>query len=196
MSDSTPPPYGDQSGSTPPPPPPSPYDGGQAAGYPAQPAAAVPYASWFQRVGAYLVDAMLSIPAVVVIFIGLSIAAAGAETTTDPATGVTSLEGGNPAGVVVAVLGYVGIFVIYLWNTVFRQGRTGYSVGKQALGIKLIKEDSGQPMGAGMSFVRQIAHILDGLVCYIGYLWPLWDTKRQTFADKIMSTVVIQQPKS
>ena len=47
------------------------------------------------------------------------------------------------------------------------------------------------PIGFGMSIVRQIAHIVDGLVCYIGYLWPLWDAKRQTFADKIMTTVCV-----
>ncbi len=47
-----------------------------------------------------------------------------------------------------------------------------------------------------MSFVRAILHILDALPCLIGYLWPLWDSKRQTFADKIMGTVVIDQPKN
>jgi hypothetical protein len=41
---------------------------------------------------------------------------------------------------------------------------------------------------------RQICH---GLKFGIGYLWPLWDGKRQTFADKIVGTVVIRpaQPK-
>jgi uncharacterized RDD family membrane protein YckC len=136
------------------------------------------------------------IPAYVVIGIGLAIAASGATTTTDPTTGVSTVEGGNGAGVVVAILGYVLIFVILIWNNVFRQGRTGWSIGKQALGIRLVKEDTGQPMGAGMCFVRQIVHIVDGLPCYIGYLWPLWDAKKQTFADKIMTTVVVEQRKS
>jgi len=50
-----------------------------------------------------------------------------------------------------------------------------------------------------MSFLRQLVHILDSLACYIGWLWPLWDAKSQTFADKIMNTVVVnasqpQQP--
>jgi hypothetical protein len=40
-----------------------------------------------------------------------------------------------------------------------------------------------------------LAHILDSLPCYLGYLWPLWDAKRQTFADKVMGTVVIEQKK-
>ncbi len=60
--------------------------------------------------------------------------------------------------------------------------------------MKLIGEQTGQPIGAGMSFVRQLAHIVDSLLCNLGYLWPLWDRKRQTFSDKIMSTVVINQP--
>ena len=63
------------------------------------------------------------------------------------------------------------------------------------MGIKLVKAETGQPIGAGMAFVRQIAHILDGIPCYIGYLWPLWDDKRQTFADKVIGTYVIDQPK-
>jgi hypothetical protein len=39
--------------------------------------------------------------------------------------------------------------------------------------------------------VRHVCHFVDGLFCGLGYLWPLWDDRRQTFADKIMSTVVI-----
>ena len=76
-----------------------------------------------------------------------------------------------------------------------RQGRTGLLDRQERARHQLIGEPTGQPIGAGMAFVRYLAHILDGLPCYLGYLWPLWDAKRQTFADKIMSTVVINQPK-
>jgi hypothetical protein len=34
-----------------------------------------------------------------------------------------------------------------------------------------------------------VAHLLDSIVCNLGYLFPLWDAKRQTIADKVMSTV-------
>ena len=139
----------------------------------------------------YLVDVLVMIPAYVVIFIGIAIGASGA--TTDPVTGEVS--GGNAAGFVLASVGYLLIFGILIWNTIFRQGRTGWSVGKQVLGIRLLKEQTGEPMGAGLCFVRQVVHIVDGLPCYLGYLWPLWDAKRQTFADKIMTTVVVQQKK-
>ena len=53
-------------------------------------------------------------------------------------------------------------------------------------------EADAAPIGPGRSFLRQVAHILDALPCYLGYLWPLWDSKRQTFADKIMTTVVVR----
>lgn len=59
------------------------------------------------------------------------------------------------------------------------------------VGLRLISEATGEPIGAGMAFVRDICHILDSLACYIGFLFPLWDAKRQTFADKIIHTVVI-----
>ncbi len=38
---------------------------------------------------------------------------------------------------------------------------------------------------------RQLAHVIDAAICYIGYLFPLWDAKRQTIADKIMTTVCV-----
>ena len=53
--------------------------------------------------------------------------------------------------------------------------------------------DTGEPIGGGMAFARDICHILDSLACYIGWLFPLWDARRQTFADKIISTVVVPE---
>jgi uncharacterized RDD family membrane protein YckC len=85
------------------------------------------------------------------------------------------------------------MLAIWLWNRVFKQGRTGQSVGKKAMGIRLVEERTGQPVGPGMSFVREIVHVVDG-IAYIGYLWPLWDDKKQTFADKILSTLVVRLP--
>ena len=51
-------------------------------------------------------------------------------------------------------------------------------------------EETGQIIGGGMGIVRHFAHLVDSLICYIGWFFPLWDPKRQTIADKIMKTVV------
>jgi uncharacterized RDD family membrane protein YckC len=74
-------------------------------------------------------------------------------------------------------------------------GQTGQSTGKKAIGLKVVSEQTGQVIGGGLGIVRFLAHIVDSLICYIGYLFPLWDAKKQTLADKIMKTVVITVPK-
>jgi uncharacterized RDD family membrane protein YckC len=79
-----------------------------------------------------------------------------------------------------------------VWNSGYRQGRSGQSLGKTVLGTRLVGEASGEPVGFGRAIGRQIAHLLDGMPLGIGYLWPLWDERRQTFADKVCSTLVVQ----
>jgi uncharacterized RDD family membrane protein YckC len=99
---------------------------------------------------------------------------------------------GHGAGTAIIILAYIVAIGFSLWNQVFRQGTTGQTIGKQVVGIRLIREQDGQPVGPGMAFIRGIAHILDSIPCDIGFLWPLWDAKNQTFADKVCNTVVVK----
>ena len=167
---------------------------GQAPyGQPGYGAPALDYANWFKRVGAYLIDALLTSLAGFPLWIGYGILIGSTTTTTNPdGTTTTTVDGGG-ISLLLILVGVITSVVFFVWNTCMKQGRTGYSIGKGVLGTKLIAEQTGQPIGAGMAFVRYLCHILDS-ICYIGYLWPLWDSKRQTFADKIMKTVVINQP--
>ncbi len=73
----------------------------------------------------------------------------------------------------------------------YREGTTGQTPGKQVLGTRTVKEADGQVLGFGLALGRRLLHIVDGIPCYLGYLWPIWDEKKQTFADKIVSSVVI-----
>lgn len=159
-------------------PPEQPQPGQPPAPYGPAPGA---YASWIHRVGGYLVDMLLFIPGYILILVG----------------GLLVDDSGNPTagGLVLNLIGAAVIIGIAIWNVFIRQGRTGWSVGKQVVGIRLLSQRSGQPIGAGLAFVRQLAHFLDSLACYLGWLWPLWDRQRQTFADKIMGTVVVHQRK-
>ncbi len=165
---------------------------GQQPGY----GAPVAYSHWGKRVGSYLIDVILTSVAQFPYLIGTAMAAGSMTSTVDPVTGQIT-QTGSPSGLAVGLMGIGIIFGIafFLWNSCFKQGKTGYSIGKGILGIKLIKIETGQPVGPGLAFVRQIAHILDSIACMIGYLWPLWDAKRQTFSDKVVGTVVIDQPK-
>src|SRR5262249_23073126 len=101
----------------------------------------------------------------------------------------TGLSG---AGWAIYAVGALGSLIIGVWNLFIRQGRTGKSLGKQAVGTMLVSAQTGQPIGARMAFLRQTCHIVAALPCYIGFLWPLWDSRRQTFADKIVNSVVVR----
>ena len=136
-----------------------------------------PHASWILRVGAYLVDALLVVVAYFPAWIGM----------------IIETGGGNDAlATVLVVIGALLSVAVFVWNTCLRAGRTGYSVGKGLFDIKLVSERTGEPIGAGPAFWRYVCHVVDALPLYLGYLWPLWDEKRQTFADKIVHTVVLR----
>lgn len=148
-----------------------------------------PFAGWGARVGAYLIDALVVAVPLVIAFVLVGAVASTGDTTTGTGTGSSGPSGGLL--VLLAIL-YLAAIGVGIWNQVVRQGRTGQSIGKSVLGIRLVGASTGQPIGAGLTFVRQMAHIIDGIPCYLGYFWPLWDAKRQTFADKIMSTYVVK----
>ncbi len=88
-----------------------------------------------------------------------------------------------------AAVGCLGLLGFGVWNSGYLQGATGRSLGRRVANTKLVTIETGQPVGFGRAVARQICH---GLEFGIGYLWPLWDGKRQTFADKIVKTVVIR----
>ena len=198
-------PYGQPGyGQQPPPPPPGygqpgygqpgygqqPY--GQAGyGQPYGGAAAPRYAHWGLRVGAYLIDGVLTCVAGILLWIGYGILAANSTSSYNPDTGMYETHtSGGAVSVILILLGALCMLAFWLWNTGYRAGTTGYSIGKGVVGTKLVKEATGQPIGFGLAIGRYLLHVLDGF-CYIGYLWPLWDPKRQTFADKIVGSIVV-----
>ena len=149
------------------------------------------YASWSSRVVAYLIDGFLGGLAGFPIWIGYALLISNATTTTD-AQGVEHVHFHSAAGSTVLILiGLLTGLAFFVWNWCIRQGRTGATVGKSVLAIRVVHADM-LPIGAGLSFLRYLLNIVNALPCYLGYLWPIWDDKKQTFADKIMSTYVIK----
>ena len=118
-------------------------------------------ASWLQRVGAALID------------------------------GVISLILQRVVGLISAPLGSLVGFVVFLYFA-YLVGTTGQTPGKRVLGIKVLREQDSQLLGAGSGIGRAFLHILDVLSLGLGYLWPLWDAKKQTFADKAIHSVVVK----
>jgi uncharacterized RDD family membrane protein YckC len=145
------------------------------------------YASWGKRVGAMLIDQIPTYVGLIIFSIGYgfwiaSIARSAPGSTLD-------LSGGAIWFIVGTVIMLIGM-VWTVYNRWFVAGRTGQSLGKRVTKIKLIGEPSEAPIGPMNAFLRDILHVLDGFG-YVGYLWPLWDDKKQTFSDKIMRTIVV-----
>jgi uncharacterized RDD family membrane protein YckC len=191
---SSPPPPPLPGGGAYPPPPPS------AGGYsPPPPGPAVhaqpadSYTPWITRVLAFLID---YVPILVIYGIGAVIE--GITQQNNCVTDISQYDVSTHCYTEDSVIGLLAqgvagllVFAYWVWNWGYRQGTTGSSLGKGFLKFKVVSEKTGQPLGFGMSVVRQIAHFVDAVICYIGFLFPLWDAKRQTLADKIMTTVCL-----
>jgi uncharacterized RDD family membrane protein YckC len=157
-------------------------------------------AGWGSRVAASLIDALVSLVGGVPYVVGVVLFIAGSpdSSTYETPQGPSAADTDATLMVVGGLLALVGLVLmlgIQVWNRWIKQGRTGQSVGKKAMSLYLVDQRTGNPIGAGMAFVRDLAHFLDGIF-YVGYLWPLWDPKKQTFADKLVGTVVAHAPKS
>lgn len=65
----------------------------------------------------------------------------------------------------------------------------GWSVGRALAGIVVVRPDGTAP-GPGRLLLRDLAHLLDTIAVFVGWLWPLWDARRRTFADLLLRTEV------
>jgi uncharacterized RDD family membrane protein YckC len=131
-------------------------------------------ATWGERVISYLVEWGISIGIYVVGLILTGILGAIADAL----------------GILMGLITYLSALAFGIYN-MYLNGATGQGVDKRLTGLKVVGEATGQPIGGGMGIARGFLHILDAIPCYIGFLWPLWDEKKQTFADKVVSTVVL-----
>jgi uncharacterized RDD family membrane protein YckC len=190
---SFPPPPPPGGGNYPPPPPPS-------GGYVPPPPGPVlrgltrqDCTPWLSRVAAYLVD---HLPLLLILGVGVLVLQNSADsaclTDLTPNT-VEQICTVGYSAVGLAVMGSAALvaLIYYVWNYGYRQGTTGSSIGKSLLKFKVVSENTGEPIGFGLSVLRQIAHGVDAVILHIGYLFPLWTAKRQTLADMIMATVCL-----
>jgi len=80
-----------------------------------------------------------------------------------------------------------------VYNIGFLGGSTGVTFGRRIAGTRLLKEDTMQPLGAGLGIGRFFAHVVDGAIFCVGFLFPLFTPKKQTIADMIVGSIVIDQ---
>jgi uncharacterized RDD family membrane protein YckC len=144
------------------------------------------YAAWGQRVRARLIDQGPTYLGLIIFFAGylvfvVELAQSGGSAPDFDSAAIAMIIG---LSVILASM----IWVAY--NRWMIAGKTGQSLGKRVTKIRLLGEASNAPIGPGNACIRDLVHLLDALTV-VGYLWPRWDDRRQTFADKIMKTIVV-----
>ena len=95
-----------------------------------------------------------------------------------------------------AIFGALAIHsLLYEW---LMTGLVGATLGKMAVGLRVVKADTGQKPGLGSAFIRWIIPVVGSFACGIGqlvvYLSPFWDKsgRQQGWHDKAASTMVVQ----
>src|ERR1700745_3551960 len=98
-----------------------------------------PRASFWQRLGAILIDGIILLVVVLILS--------------------AALKG----------VGYaLGILISIAYEVYFEGGPTGQTLGKRALGIRVYDLANGGPIGYGRGFIRWLGRIPSGFVCYLG----------------------------
>jgi uncharacterized RDD family membrane protein YckC len=151
-----------------------------------------PFASWGRRAAAWLLDLLiLLVPAAVAIAL-----LTNALIDTDAAIVTWILS------VLLSFLVLFVLFVIYGPLTMVRRGgRNGQTLGKQLVGIRVVRED-GRPVDFGTAVLREavlkqlalgIASSVVPVVPFlVDYLWPLIDDRNQALHDLVVSTLVVE----
>ncbi|MER5635252.1 RDD family protein [Streptomyces nitrosporeus] len=165
----------------------------------------VQVATMGRRLGARLIDGVI-ICVVYAILSGIGLAGALGLAETAEECGSTLDPGYNAciedasAGFLVTMLGIFALFalitLLYEWLMISFLGAT---VGKMALGLRVVKENTGRNPGLGGGFIRYIIPIVGALLCYIGtilvYLSPFFDNsgKLQGWHDRAAGTLVVKK---
>lgn len=132
----------------------------------------------------------LTLPGALMLAKGLE----GCETTGDGAAATvectedTLQMGWVLGGAALLLLGFV--VLIWLYSRWLGKGATP---GMKITGNRLVDANSGLPIGTGRAFGRALfANVISPLFCALGYLWALWDGRRQTWHDKVVGSVVVK----
>ena len=147
-------------------------------------------ASFGQRAGAFIIDALITWG----IFLGAIIVSAIIATITTPDRTPDNVDPGPSAiGALFFVLLFVSAFTADIAYFPYFEGRPdGQTPGKRIMGIRVVRQSNGGPLGYGLAIGRTVARVVDGVVFGLGYLWAIWDPQHQTWHDKIAATLVVR----
>jgi len=103
---------------------------------------------------------------------------------------LTSLdEGAETRAIVPVLLSSVGIhLVVSVFYNISYWMLSGQTPGKRMLGVRVMRAD-GERLQFSNALLRQVGYWISTIL-FLGFLWILFDNKRQGFHDKLGGTIV------
>jgi Mce-associated membrane protein len=132
---------------------------------------AAPKASWGARAGAFAIDVLVGVGVLATLML-----VAWAAPLRGWLWWVTVVAGAL-------------VFLAMAVNRWVLPSVLGWSLGRSVFGIAVVSRGGGS-VGPWRLLLRDILHLLDTAPLFIGWLWPLWDSRGRTFADVITRTEV------
>lgn len=83
------------------------------------------------------------------------------------------------------------IIMVYLWFALFESSKWQATPGKRVLGLKVTTLDGGR-VSPGQASGRYWAKLLSVLPFCLGFLWIVWDEKKQGFHDHLSGCLVVK----
>ncbi len=108
--------------------------------------------------------------------------------------GSASASGGQASASLSGVSSLI-FFVIGVLYWVLMEGYLGQTLGKMALGIKVVRADDGKVPGVGKAFIRNLLRIVDELPVFylVGFIAILASSKNQRLGDMAAGTLVVRK---
>lgn len=108
---------------------------------------------------------------------------------------ITSKSGRLLCALLEVVLALVTLGIGYvIWS--FFTYRTGQTPGKKLMGIRVVSLNDGVALPFWMTLLREwiVKGFIGGITFGIAYVWILFDDKNQALYDKVLNTIVVDDP--
>ncbi len=89
---------------------------------------------------------------------------------------------------------YLAVILLAIIYFSYFIGYTGQTPGKMLFGLYVIRAN-GENMNFRRAFIRWLGYIISGMVFYLGFLWAIFDRRKQGWHDKLAGSIVIHIPR-
>ena len=102
--------------------------------------------------------------------------------------------GGGQVGASLSGVAALTSFVLVFAYYIVLEGYLGQTLGKMLLGIKVVREDTGEVPGLKAATIRTLMRIIDGLLSYlVAFVAVLASQKNQRLGDMLAHTLVVRK---